>query len=165
MARYGAKSPKPHKAWSNDPALLRARAGHLSKSAMAALKETQERALVVVGTKSNGKRTYSGSSALKESQPLDHQMFHGHTHVLVLSHAHGMHACLSKPYPGPRYYPPAFGDHFVQIAMDLDVPADGQREKKTLSPQDALLTDISSTSAERPVLLVALGHKLGRTAG
>ena len=103
MAKYGAKSPKPHKAWSNDPVLLReihSRAGHLSKSAMAALKETQERALVVVGTKANGKRTYSGSSALKESQPLDHQMFHGHTHVLVLSHAHGMHACLRKPYPG-----------------------------------------------------------------
>ena len=65
-------------------------------------------------------------------------MFHGHTHVLVLSHVHGTHACLRNP----RYYPPAFGDHFIQIAMDrFDAPVDCGREKNTLSPQDALLTD------------------------
>ena len=75
MGRYGAKNAKPHKAWSNDPQLLaeiHARAGHITREEMAALKLTQEQAMVKVGMKESGKRTYSGSSTLRESQPLDY---------------------------------------------------------------------------------------------
>ena len=74
MGIYGSPSAKPHKAWSNDPALLREihnRAGHISKAEMHSIKEAQQNALVKVAEKSNGKRAYSGQkkSPSKQSAP------------------------------------------------------------------------------------------------
>ena len=74
MGIYGSPSAKPHKAWSNDPALLREihnRAGHISKAEMHSIKEAQQNALVKVAEKSNGKRAYSGQKkGLQNSQLL-----------------------------------------------------------------------------------------------
>ena len=64
MGIYGSPSAKPHKAWSNDPALLREihnRAGHISKAEMHSIKEAQQNALVKAAEKSNGKPMFSHS--------------------------------------------------------------------------------------------------------
>ena len=74
MGIYGSPSAKPHKAWSNNPALLRDihnRAGHISKAEMQSIKEAKKDELVKVAEKSNGKRAHSGQKqALQNSQLL-----------------------------------------------------------------------------------------------